>query len=376
MKRFLIAPDSFKGTMSADTVASIVKDAILARIPDAEITCLPMADGGEGLTDACLRILGGEKVTLTVTGPMGTPVEAFYGILPSGEAVMEMAACAGLPLVTGAKNPLAATTYGVGEMLIHAQKRGVTDVLLGLGGSATNDGGVGMARALGFTFTDRKNQPFAPTAGTLQEIGSVSRPETPLNLTVRAACDVDNPLCGPEGATYTFGPQKGVTEAMLGALDAGLANLAVVMARDLGADVALFPGAGAAGGLGAGVMAFLSGSLLPGIDMLLDAAHFDERLQNADMVFTGEGRMDWQSAHGKVPVGVSRRAKKAGVPCVALCGALGEGFEAVYDEGVTAAFSAVRGACDFETIKETCQRDYRALADAVIRLLQIKEERT
>lgn len=372
MNRFILAPDSFKGTMTADEVCDIWEAAILQYQPQASIRRLPMADGGEGMVNAYLRVLGGERFTARVSGPLGEPVDAEYGILPNGMAVLEMASCAGLPLIGNMKDPLLATTYGVGELLRHIEETGVKTALLGLGGSATNDCGIGMAASLGYRFLDAHDSILEPLAKNMTRINRIERPSQPLTLTVNAACDVDNPLYGPHGATYTFGRQKGAEGETLELLDAGLKNAAAVMNRDLGADIATLPGAGAAGGLGAGVAAFLNGSLLPGIELLLDAAGFDDMLRETDCVFTGEGRIDWQSAHGKVPVGISRRAKAQGVPVIALCGSIGDGMEAVYSEGITAVFSAIRTIADFEAIKKSSREDMRLLADSIMRLLCMK----
>jgi glycerate kinase len=371
MKRFLLVPDSFKGTMDAGEVCAIWEKAIQTHCPGAYIKNIPMSDGGEGMVDSYLRICGGERIVHTVRGPLGEPVQAAYGILPDGAAVMEMAACAGLPLVGENKNPMITTTWGVGELLLAAAQKGVKNVILGLGGSATNDCGIGLAAAIGYRFTDKNGQDVAPLAKNMQLIAHIQKPQKPLGLTVTAACDVDNPLYGPTGATYTFGMQKGADEAALALLDAGLANMAEVIKNDLSVDVANIPGAGAAGGLGGGTVAFLGGVLKPGIELLLDAAKINDELQTADIVFTGEGRIDWQSAHGKVPVGVSRRAKKFGVPCVALCGSLGQGYEAVYEEGITAVFSSISRPGTFEEIKSTCREDMVRLVDSVLRLLLI-----
>lgn len=371
-RKIILAPDSFKGTMDASEVCSIQRDVILGLIPDAQLCCIPMADGGEGMTEAYLAALGGERRKAWVTGPKGQTLEVCYGLLSGGMAVMEMAAAAGLPLMEGRLDPLGATTRGVGEMILDAKSAGASHILLGLGGSATNDGGIGMAAALGYRFWDEAGGELEPYARNLGKICRITAPEEPLNLTVQAACDVDNPLCGPEGAVYTFGRQKGAGGELLELLDKGLENLARVIKKDLGKDVLLLPGSGAAGGLGAGVAAFLGGALKPGIELLLCAAGFDEQLEGADLVITGEGRMDWQSARGKVPWGVAQHARKKGVPCIALCGSLGPGAERLYEQGITAMFSALRGEADFERIKQTCREDLRLLTESVIRLLMQK----
>ena len=371
MKKFILAPDSFKGTMSAQTVCSIWKETIRKHIPDSKIYELPLADGGEGMVDAFLEACGGERQTVLVSGSMGEKVDAAYGILPDGTAVLEMAACAGLTLVKGDKKPDKATTYGVGELLLHAAKGGADKIILGLGGSATNDCGIGMAAALGYHFYGKDGKSVEPLAKNMGKVARIEKPEHLPEIQLVAACDVDNPLYGESGATYTFGPQKGVAGKMLEELDAGLMNMAEVIEKDLHIRIADVPGAGAAGGLGGGVLAFLGGTLKPAIDLLLDSVHFDDLLKDSDMVFVGEGRMDWQSAHGKAPVGISRRAKKYGIPCIALNGMAGKGAEKVYEEGICALFSAGQGATDLEEVKKTCEGDMQRLADAVIRVLCI-----
>lgn len=369
MKKIVLAPDSFKGTMSAAEVCRIQQEAIHELLPACQVEALPMADGGEGMTNAYLKLFGGEKVYLTVTGPNGRPQDVYYGMLPDGRAVMEMAMAAGLPAMGDNKNPLTATTYGVGEMLLHAAERNVRHVLLGLGGSATNDCGIGMAHALGFRFLDKTGGEVEPYARNLERIERIISPDHLPELDIRAACDVDNPLCGPRGATYVFGPQKGADSDMLELLERGMCHFSKVLSRERHVDVANQPGAGAAGGMGAAIEAFLGGNRKLGIEMLLDAACFDEMIANADLVLTGEGRIDQQSIYGKVPFGVGKRCKKAGIPCVALCGSIGTGAQAIYDYGVTAIFSAVSGPADLETIRLTCQSDMHYLTESVLRLI-------
>lgn len=370
MKKFVLAFDSFKGTMSSEEVSAVVAESILKVLPQAEIVSLPLADGGEGLVRACLSIMGGKAVTARVSGLFGEPVDAEYALLPDGGAAVEMAACAGLPLAGQRRDPLRASTFGVGELLTDTAKRGAEYILLGLGGSATNDGGIGMAAALGWQFLDAQGNALPPLAENLPLIETILPPENPFPIPVRAACDVDNPLCGEQGATRIFGPQKGVCGALLDLLDGGLMNLAEKLLPFAG-DLCSLPGAGAAGGLGAGAAAFLNAPLTPGVELILDAAHFDELIADADLLFVGEGRMDGQSLRGKAPVGAAKRAQRLGVPCIALCGALGENIAAVYECGIQAAFAAVRGECTLQTIKETCRQDMAALAEAVIRTLLI-----
>lgn len=345
--------------------------AIIKNIPEAHIIRVPLADGGEGLVSAFIRICGAEKVTSSVCGPLRDKVEASYAILPDGTAIIEMAECAGLTLVGNRRDPLHTTTYGVGELILQAYAKGCKKIILGLGGSATNDCGIGMASALGYSFFDASGAEIEASAENMVRIARIKAPNSLPDCTFVAACDVNNPLYGPEGATYTFGMQKGAEGKVLEVLDKGLKNMATNILRDLGSDVSSEPGAGAAGGLGAGVMAFLHGTLKPGIELVLDVAKFDELLEDADIVFTGEGRIDWQSAHGKAPVGVAMHAKAKNIPCIALCGSIGDGAEAVYEKGVSAFFSAVRGTSDFEQIKKSCQEDMFVLADAVVRTLLI-----
>lgn len=364
-----MAPDKFKGTLRADEVCDILSAAIIRRLPEAEIRALPMADGGEGMTDAFLRILGGREERVMVTGPEGGFVEAMYGIMSDGTGVAEFSAAAGLSLVKGEKDPLHATSRGVGELLLAMKRAGAKRILLGLGGSATNDCGIGMAHALGWRFFGEDGAELAPLALNLGKVARITPPETPFGLSVTAACDVDNPLWGPEGATAVFGPQKGAVGETAEELEKGIRKFAQVLGRDLGFTGASAKGAGAAGGAGAAVLAFLKGTLLPGIELLLDAAHFDELLFNTDVVITGEGRLDGQSVRGKAPAGVAKRAKAAGVPCIALCGSVEPGAEALYDLGVTAMFSALSACKTPEALKETAAHDLTALTDNVLRLL-------
>lgn len=370
MKHIIIAPDSFKGTFSADEICDLEAAVIQRYFPDAVIDRIPMADGGEGLVEAWLKIFGGQRVSVSVTGPLGEPVDAVYGLLPDGSAVMEMAASSGLPLSAGRLDPLHASSRGVGEQILDAAGRGAARILLGLGGSATNDCGIGMAAALGFRFYDAEGAPVEPLTVNLGRIASFSEPDQLPVATVTAVCDVDSPLLGPNGATYTFGPQKGVDDRMLPKLEADMAGYAAVLEKHYGRSPN-GPGSGAAGGLGAAVALMLKGTLRPGIDLLLDAVEFDRKLQDADLVFTGEGRIDWQSAHGKAPMGVGMRCKRAGVPCIALCGTAGPGAEALYDCGISAIFSSVKGITTMEEIRKTGREDLTFLTDSVLRMLAI-----
>lgn len=351
MEKILLVPDSFKGTLSSRQVCQVMAGQLRRFFPQAQVKSIPVADGGEGSVEAFLAAAGGERRTRTVTGPFGEPVEAFYGILGDGRtAVIEMAACAGLPLAEGRLNPERATTYGVGELLLAAKEAGCTKAILGLGGSCTNDGGAGAAAALGAKFTRADGTAFVPTGGTLGEIAAldvspVAQALQGMELT--AMCDIDNPLYGEAGAAAVFAPQKGADAAMVARLDAGLRHLGQVSARCLGRDFSHLPGAGAAGGLGFGMAAFCGAQLRMGIDAVLDAVGFDSLLPGTDVVFTGEGKIDSQSARGKVVSGVAARCRKAGVPVVAVVGQIGQGFEEMYQQGLTAVFSINRAAQPF-----------------------------
>lgn len=362
----LLSPDSFKGTLSAREVCEIEARAIRDVLPDAHVTMLPMADGGEGMADACLSVFGGERTVCRVTGPDGNPVDAAYALLPDGSAAIEMAVAAGLPLMRGRLNPLHATTYGVGELLRDAQERSAKRILLGLGGSATNDCGIGMAAALGWCFLDADGAQVAPLAENLGKIAAIEPPREQLKAEVLAACDVDNPLLGAQGATYVFGPQKGVTEEIKPQLETDMAHFAAVLKKTFPNFDAAAPGAGAAGGMGAAVVMFLGGTLCPGIELLLDAAKFDALVARADLVITGEGRMDAQSLHGKVPCGVAKRAQRAGKPCIAICGALGEGAEALRAVGITAFYAASREKRTMEELQKTCRKELYEITKTAI----------
>ena len=353
----LLSPDSFKGTLSAREVCEIEARAIRDVLPGAHVTMLPLADGGEGMVDACLSMFGGERATCRVTGPDGKMTDAAYALLPDGSAAIEMAAAAGLPLMHGRLDPLHATTYGVGELLRDAQSRGARRILLGLGGSATNDCGIGMAAELGWRFLDADGAQVAPFAKNLGKIATIKPPRVRLQAEVLAACDVDNPLLGAHGATYVFGPQKGVTEAIKPRLEADMAHFAAVLKKTFPEFDAAAPSAGAAGGMGAAVMTFLGGTLRPGIELLLDAAKFGALAASADLVITGEGRMDAQSLHGKVPCGVAKRAQRAGKPCIAICGALGDGAETLREVGITAFYAASHGKRTMAEVQKTCRRE-------------------
>ena len=373
MEKILLVPDSFKGTLSSRQVCQVMAGQLRRFFPQAQVKSIPVADGGEGSVEAFLAAAGGERRMLTVTGPFGEPVEAFYGILGDGRtAVIEMAACAGLPLAEGRLNPERATTYGVGELLLAAKEAGCTKAILGLGGSCTNDGGAGAAAALGAKFTRADGAAFIPTGGTLGEIAAldvspVAQALQGMELT--AMCDIDNPLYGEAGAAAVFAPQKGADAAMVARLDAGLRHLGQVSARCLGRDFSHLPGAGAAGGLGFGMAAFCGAQLRMGIDAVLDAVGFDSLLPGTDVVFTGEGKIDSQSARGKVVSGVAARCRKAGVPVVAVVGQIGQGFEEMYQQGLTAVFSINRAAQPFAESRFHAGENLALTMENIARLL-------
>lgn len=373
MEKILLVPDSFKGTLSSRQVCQVMAGQLRRFFPQAQVKSIPVADGGEGSVEAFLAAAGGERRTRTVTGPFGEPVEAFYGVLGDGRtAVIEMAACAGLPLAEGRLNPERATTYGVGELLLAAKEAGCTKAILGLGGSCTNDGGAGAAAALGAKFTRADGTAFVPTGGALGEIAAldvspVAQALQGMELT--AMCDIDNPLYGEAGAAAVFAPQKGADAAMVARLDAGLRHLGQVSARCLGRDFSHLPGAGAAGGLGFGMAAFCGAQLRMGIDAVLDAVGFDSLLPGTDVVFTGEGKIDSQSARGKVVSGVAARCRKAGVPVVAVVGQIGQGFEEMYQQGLTAVFSINRAAQPFAESRFHAGENLALTMENIARLL-------
>lgn len=374
--KVVIAIDSFKGSLSSIEAGMAAKNGILKAKPDAEVIVKPLADGGEGTVNALIEGLDGDRIDITVTGPMSTPVSCYYGLLKeTNTAVMEMASAAGITLVPDAeKNPLLATTYGVGEMIKDAMERGCRNFIIGIGGSATNDGGIGMLKALGFTFSDKNGEDVGEGGQALAKIASIgTQTRHPLisECKFRVACDVNNPLCGKNGATYIYGPQKGVTDNLKKELDAGMANFAKITADSLGQDNSNAAGAGAAGGLGFAFLSYIGAELTPGIELLLDATGLENELNDADVVVTGEGRLDHQTAMGKAPVGVARLAKKHGAKVAAFAGAVTEGAAACNDAGIDAFFPIVRGVTTLEDAmkKENAQKNMAAAVEQVFRLL-------
>ena len=376
MKKCIVISDSFKGSLSSGEICDIARACFAEVLSDCELTAIPVADGGEGTVDCFHQVCGGELVPVTVQGPFGQDMEAAYLRLDGGRAVIEMASSAGLPLVGDHKDPRVTSTYGVGQQIRHAVEQGSTQILLGLGGSCTNDGGCGCAAALGVRFLDRAGQAFVPTGGTLDQIAHIDvSGARQLLQTVKltAMCDIDNPMHGPTGASYIFGPQKGADPAMVEFLDGQLKALDAVIQRELHRAVADVPGAGAAGAFGAGILAFLDGTLCPGIEAVLDLVDFDGKLKDCDLVITGEGRFDSQSIRGKVVSGVSRRAKRQGVPVAVIAGSVAEDVESVSadpDSGVTAAFSINRQAMDYSESRPFSRRNYRYTLENLLRLMK------
>ena len=375
MQNFILVPDSFKGTLSAIEVCNIMKSSIKNLYKDANIISVPVADGGEGTVDAFLYALGGEKKSIWVSDAFNEQkILAHYAMLKDNIAVIEMAACAGLPLVKNRLEPDKTTTFGVGELIIDAINSGAKKIILGLGGSATNDGGCGMASALGVKFKDEQDQEFIPTGGTLSQIYKIDMNNIYSKIKdveFVSMCDVDNPLCGKLGASAVFAPQKGADEDMVKSLDEGLAHLAKIIKRDLHIEVKDIKGAGAAGGLGAGSIAFLQSKLTKGIDVILDTINFDELVSKADIVFTGEGKFDSQSLHGKVVMGVANRSQKYKTPVILVTGAIGENIQEAYNKGITAIFSINKEPMEFSKSALKSKENMILTMENILRLLKI-----
>lgn len=374
--KVVIAIDSLKGSLSSMEAGMAIKDGILAAKPDAEVIVKPLADGGEGTTDALIEGMNGERIDLTVTGPMHTPVDAYYGYLKdTNTAVMEMASAAGITLVPDSeKNPLLATSYGVGEMINDAIQRGCRNFIIGIGGSVTNDGGIGMLKALGVRFLDENGEDAGEGGQALAKIARIDvSGMNPLlkECHIQVACDVNNPLCGENGSTYVYGPQKGVTEDMKKTLDEAMAHFARVTSETLENDYMNIPGAGAAGGLGYAFLAYTGAALTPGIELILDAVGLEEELSGADVVVTGEGRLDFQTAMGKAPVGVAKLAKKYNAKVIAFAGSVTKEATACNKEGIDAFFPILRGVCTLAEAMDpvAARNNMTATVEQVFRLL-------
>ncbi|CAI2473522.1 Glycerate kinase [Serratia liquefaciens] len=346
LKKVVIAPDSFKESLSALEVAEAIERGFRQIFPQVQYVKLPMADGGEGTVDSMVAATGGEIVRVTVTGPLGQPVQAFYGLLGEGEtAVIEMAAASGLHLAPKAqRDPRMTTSYGTGELILAALERGVKTIILGIGGSATNDGGAGMMQALGARLLDDNRQALPPGGAALAQLAYIDLSGVDPRLqqvSITAACDVDNPLCGANGASAVFGPQKGATPEMVTQLDAALRHYGTLLEQATGREIINAPGAGAAGGMGAALLGMLNARLRPGIEIVIETLQLEEALRDADLVITGEGRLDSQSIHGKTPIGVARVAKRFGLPVIGIAGSLSKDYQVVHQHGIDAAFSVL-----------------------------------
>ena len=373
--RFVFASDSLKGTLSSEDAARLLAAAAERHFPDCSWTAVPMADGGEGTVDALVSACGGERVSARVSDPLGRPVEAAYALLPGGRAVIETAAASGLTLLSpDERDPLATSTYGTGQLVADALARGARDVTVALGGSATNDGGMGLARALGARLLDEEGHELAGGGADLERVASVDLSGvSPLVAGARFCmmCDVDNPLVGERGATLVFGPQKGASPEALGRLEAGMTSYASVLERSFGVPVAHEPGMGAAGGLGAAARLFLDAKVVPGVEWVLDLVGLDAALEGASLCVTGEGHADAQSAHGKVISGVAARCREAGVPCVAIVGGMDASATELLGCGVDALVPTVIDASSLEDVLAHAEENFVLAARRTFSLLRI-----
>ena len=374
--KIVIAPDSFKESLTALAVANEIEAGFREVFPDAEYVKLPVADGGEGTVQAMIDASGGKRVALQVTGPLGTQVSAFYGLMGDGQtAVIEMAAASGLELVLPSqRNPLRTTSFGTGQLILNALNAGARRFVLGIGGSATNDGGAGMLQALGGRLLDAAGADLEPGGGALSLLDRIDLSALDPRIqdcTFDVACDVSNPLVGPQGASAIFGPQKGATPEMVATLDDNLRHYASIIARDLGRQVADVPGAGAGGGIGAAMMVFLGGQLRPGSEIVTAAVGLDAAVAAADLVITGEGRIDGQTIHGKTPIGVARVAQRHGKPVIAIAGSLSTGAAAVHEHGIQAVFGAVSRPCTVDEALAAAAVNVRSAARNIAATLRL-----
>lgn len=374
--KIVIAPDSYKESLSALEVATAIEQGFREIFPDAHYVKLPVADGGEGTVEAMVAATQGGIIKVRVTGPLGENAEGFYGL--SGDeqsAFIEMAAASGLEMVAPSlRNPLKTTSWGTGELIRHALDAGVKHIIIGIGGSATNDGGAGMVQALGAKLLDAEDNPIGMGGGELEKLAriDISELDTRLaNCRIEVACDVTNPLTGKEGASAVFGPQKGATPEMIARLDESLAHYAKIIARDLDIDVLNLEGGGAAGGMGAALYAFCGAELRQGIEIVTDALHLDNHVADADLVITGEGRIDSQTIHGKVPVGVAKLAKRYNKPVIGIAGSLTADVGVVHEHGIDAVFSVIYTVCTLEEALKNAEENVRMAARNIAAVLKI-----
>ena len=375
MKKVILMPDSFKGTMSSSEICSIMKARVLEHFSDCKVESIPVADGGEGTVDCFLEAMKGERVTISAKGPFMEDIKGFYAIVENGNtAIIEMAATAGLPMVYGRENPRITTTFGVGQLIRDAVSRGCKRIVVGLGGSCTNDMGVGAAAGAGAIFRDKNGEQFIPTGATLSKVASIDLSELKELLSgveIVAMCDIDNVLYGPTGAAYVFSPQKGADPDTVKLLDDNLRICAETVKRELGIDVATLAGAGAAGGMGAGMVAFFGATLKAGIETVLDTVGFDRIAADADLILTGEGKIDSQSLEGKVVCGVAKRSLRKGVPVVAIVGGIDGDISPIYELGVNSVFAINRMPEDFSVSRYKSRENLRATVDDILRILKI-----
>ena len=372
--KLLFASDSFKGSLTSGETAALLDRAAHTVFKNVETANVPVDDGGEGTVDAVVEAMNGERITTQVSGPLGQLVPAVYGVIGGKKAVIEMAAASGLPLVPEElRNPLYTTSYGTGELIRDALDKGFRDISIAIGGSATNDGGIGCMRALGVKFLDENGNELTGKGSDLIHIRSVDTSGLDARArktTFTVMCDVTNPLCGAEGATYTFGPQKGGTKEILDALEAGMKNYREVIVDTFSVNPDEIQGSGAAGGLGTALLVFLHAELKSGVDTVLDLIDFDNRLRGVNLVVTGEGRSDWQSCYGKVMQGVGNRCRRAGIPAVGLSGSLGRGAEMLYNEGILSLMTTVDAPMELSEAMERANDLYYSAAVRMFRMIR------
>ena len=371
--RIVVAPDSFKESLSANEVALSIEKGIHKVFPEAEVTLIPMADGGEGTVQSLVDATGGKVVTLTVKDPLMRDIEGFLGILGDKEtAVIEMAAASGLDLLKEQeKDPWVTTTYGTGQLIKKALDSGSKKIIIGIGGSATNDGGAGMAEALGVKLLDSQGNQIIRGGGGLKELMAIDSSGLDPGISraqILVACDVNNPLVGENGASQVYGPQKGADKKKVGALDENLKHFASIIKRDLDKDILEVPGSGAAGGLGGGLMAFLDAQLKPGFEIIKEIVDLEQKMKGADLVITGEGRIDFQTQFGKTPFGVAQVAGKFGIPVIALAGTLGDGHQVLYEQGIDVMFSILDRPMDLTEAKTEAPLLLKNTAERIMRL--------
>jgi glycerate 2-kinase len=376
--KIVLAPDSYKESLTAKQACDAMEEGIRRILPEADVVKVPMADGGEGTVQSLVDATGGQVLQAEVTGPLGIKVMAQYGILGDKEtAIIEMAEASGICRVpSDQRNPLITTTYGTGELILEALDRGCSKFIMGIGGSGTNDGGAGMAQALGIRLLDEEDNELGYGGGSLNRLNRIDLSRLDLRITectFTIACDVDNPLCGPNGASHMFGPQKGATPKIVLELDRNLDHFSNIIQQELGINVKYLAGAGAAGGLGAGMVAFLGASLQRGVDIVIEATQLEEKLQGADLVFSGEGQCDFQTERGKAPYGVIKAARKAGVPVILIGGSIGHGIENLYDHGVESVFSMIDRPMSLE---EAIEKSKELLVNITERIIRLKVSET